>query len=407
MPRPKTLFPRYRFHAARKCAVVTIDGKDHYLGPFDSPLSRERYHRLLAEFQLSARTGQRFESLSASGESGFLGINVVVERYFDFARVYYSKNGKPGQEYQDVVYSLEPLTELFGLSNAGAFGPKSLKLIQEHMIGKDWSRRLINARINRIRRMFKWAVAEELVPSSVLHGLQAVPGLRYGRTNARETEPVKPVDDWVIKATLPFLMPPVAAMVRLQRLTGMRPCEVTMMRGCDIERTRKTWTYEPSDHKNRWRGHQRLIPLGPKAQKILKTFLKRPSDQFLFSPIEAEKHRSSLRRQNRKTPMTPSQAARKPKKNPKRAKRDRYDRDSYRRAIDYAVQQANKKRKDGEPEVPKWYPLQIRHTRATEVRRRYGLDGAQSALGHKNADVTQVYAERNLELAVRIAQETG
>ena len=67
---------------------------------------------------------------------------------------------------------------------------------------------------------------------------------------------------------------------------------------------------------------------------------------------------------------------------------------------------ANKKRKPDE-QIPSWYPLQLRHTRATEVRKSYWLDGAQAALGHKNCDVTQVYAEKNLAVAVRIAKETG
>jgi hypothetical protein len=42
-PRP----PSYRFHKARKCAVVTIHGKNHYLGPKDSPESHEKYARLI------------------------------------------------------------------------------------------------------------------------------------------------------------------------------------------------------------------------------------------------------------------------------------------------------------------------------------------------------------------------
>jgi integrase len=266
---------------------------------------------------------------------------------------------------------------------------------------------MINQRVNRIRRMFKWAVAEELVAPSVLHGLQALPGLRYGRTQARETEPIKPVADEHIDATLPFLTSVVAAMVRLQRLTGMRPCEVVLMRLADVDRSGEVWVYEPLDHKNRWRGHQRLIPLGPKAQEILMPYLDRPAEAFLFSPQESEQQRNAERRRNRKSPMTPSQAARRPKTKPKRPKRERFDTDSYRGALDYGVKAANKQRTEDEPKIPSWCPLQIRHTRATEVRRRYGLDGAQSALGHKNADITQVYAEKNLELAVRIAKETG
>ncbi len=87
---------------------------------------------------------------------------------------------------------------------------------------------------NRVGRIFKWAVENELVPASVLHGLQAVSGLRYGRSEAREIEPVKPVPDAFVDAVLPHVAPQVAAMIQLQRITGMRSGEVTIMRGCDI-----------------------------------------------------------------------------------------------------------------------------------------------------------------------------
>jgi integrase len=102
-----------------------------------------------------------------------------------------------------------------------------------------------------------------------------------------------------------------------------------------------------------------------------------------------------------------SQARRHPKAKRARPPRPRYDTNSYRRAITYGIQQANKQRDQDNPEIPAWYPLQIRHSRATEVRRLYGLDGAQSALGHKNADITQVYAEKSLKLAIDIARSIG
>src|SRR5690606_27806685 len=120
---------------------------------------------------------------------------------------------------------------------------------------------------------FKWGVAEEIIAPSIYHGLFAVTGLTYGRSDARETDPVRPVDDAHIDRTLPYLHRQVRAMVQLQRLTGMRPCEVVLMRPVDIDRESDVWVYEPMDHKNRWRGHRRLIPLGPKAQAVLKPFL--------------------------------------------------------------------------------------------------------------------------------------
>jgi hypothetical protein len=42
--------PSYRLHKARNCAVVRINGRDHYLGEYNSPESRELYRRLIAEY---------------------------------------------------------------------------------------------------------------------------------------------------------------------------------------------------------------------------------------------------------------------------------------------------------------------------------------------------------------------
>jgi len=93
---------------------------------------------------------------------------------------------------------------LYGLTPAADFGPQSLKAVRRHMISEQHlCRNVVNRRIGRIKRVFKWAVAEELVPPSTFHGLQALAGLRFGRTEARETEPVKPVDDQHVDATCP------------------------------------------------------------------------------------------------------------------------------------------------------------------------------------------------------------
>jgi integrase len=55
----------------------------------------------------------------------------------------------------------------------------------------------------------------------------------------------------------------------------------------------------------------------------------------------------------------------------------------------------------------KWCPLQLRHTAATTIRKRFGLEAAQTVLGHSKADVTQIYAERDYTLAARVAREVG
>jgi integrase len=264
----------------------------------------------------------------------------------------------------------------------------------------------VNNRINRVKRFFRWAVAEELVPPSVIHGLNAVQGLRKGRTRARETEPVLPVDDQHVDAILPFVTPHIAAMIQLQRMTGMRPGEVVSIRGDEIDVRGDVWIYQPLEHKNDYRGHLRKIPLGPKAQQLLKPFMNK--ETFLFSPIESEAWRNEQRRIERKTPLTPSQRKRKPKKKPKRRKRERYDTASYRRAIKYGIKRLNRIREQQEqPLIPNWYPLQLRHSRATELNELYGIEAAAVSLGHAHADVTKIYAERNLKLAMDVAKKTG
>ena len=127
-------------------------------------------------------------------------------------------------------------------------------------------------------------------------------------------------------------------------------------------------------------------------------WLLRDAEVFCFSPAEAESERNANRRANRQSPMTPSQAKRKPKARPKRAKRNRYDVDSYRKAIEYGIELA---------EVPAWHPHQLRHNCATWMRRDFGLDVAQIILGHRSADITQVYAEVDRIKAIDVVAKAG
>lgn len=54
-----------------------------------------------------------------------------------------------------------------------------------------------------------------------------------------------------------------------------------------------------------------------------------------------------------------------------------------------------------------WHPHQLRHSAATEIRRRYGLEASQAVLGHSELGATQIYAEVNLNRAREIMAESG
>jgi hypothetical protein len=105
-------------------------------------------------------------------------------------------------------------------------------------------------------------VENEMVRPEPLQALEAVAGLRYGKSNARATEPVRPVPDAFVDATLEHCPPQIAAMIEQQRLTGMRSGEVTIMRSADICTSGHVWTYTPAEHKTKYRARARVVYLG-------------------------------------------------------------------------------------------------------------------------------------------------
>ena len=208
---------------------------------------------------------------------------------------------------------------MYGPTPAAEFGPLKLKAVRQRMVGAGLCRGVVNQRVARIVRMYRWAVSEEIVPETTHRALATVRGLERGRTEARETEPVKPVADDVVDSTLPHVLPPVRAMIRLQRLTGARPDEVCLMRACDLDTSGPVWLYRPAHHKTRHKGKARVIALGPQAQAVVRPFLKLDTQAYLFSPRDAMEGRRAERRGRRQSKVQPSQQdrrRRKPKKRP-------------------------------------------------------------------------------------------
>ena len=162
------------------------------------------------------------------------------------------------------------------------------------------------------------------------------------------------------------------------------------MRGRDLVTGEPTWEYRPASHKNAWRGKDRVIPLGPKAQAIVREFLKPDLEAYLFSPRDVVEDTCGARRSRGRRlgagPRAPDRVT------------ARYNRRSYRQAIVRACRKAG---------VPEWSPLQLRHAAATAIRARYGLEAAQVVLGHAKADTTQIYAERDQAKAREVMREIG
>jgi len=246
--------------------------------------------------------------------------------------------------------------------------------------------------------MFKWGVENELISGEVLANVNAVAGLRYGRSAAVESEPVTPVPEHDIEAVREFVTTPVWAMIQLQKATGMRPGEVRLLRVCDIDMSGIVWEYRPSEHNTEHHGRKRVIFIGPLGQAILRPFLPADRARFVFSPAAGREEFNAAKRENRQSPMTPSQAARKPKKSPQRSAGKCYSVTSYGRAISNACEKAG---------IPVWTPNRLRHNAATELRKQYDIETVRTILGHATGFTTEIYAELDYAKARAVIGRVG
>lgn len=116
-----------------------------------------------------------------------VSIDELALAYLDFARDYYRKNGRVTREAEIIGAMLRVLVRQHSGEAAEEFGPVKLKELRERMIDEvDWCRKHINKQISRLTRMFKWAVANELIGPSTYQALHAVAGLKRGRSEARK-----------------------------------------------------------------------------------------------------------------------------------------------------------------------------------------------------------------------------
>ena len=428
MPRSANSLPKYRKHSSGQ-ARVTINGRDYLLGPWNTKASHHEYDRVIAEYLSGGR------SPSFGLEPGGYTVAMLVRDYIAYSRSYYGED--VSSDLHRIKPALKPLIHLYRDSLATDFGPQCFKAVRETMIQSGLTRQGINRRMKLVSRAFKWAAAEGKIPAAIYETLKLVPSLKRGRTTAREAKKIKPIDDLVVDATLPHMSPIVADMVRIQRLIGCRPSEVCNLTPASLDRSDDVWVATLTEHKTAHHGHTRKLFIGPKVQAILSSYLEREADEALFQPCETMAMR---RRSDAESRITPLSCGNRPGKrsgglkgtHARKKAGNRYTTNSYRRAIHYACdkafpapaplvqrsgesdaarrerlnQQQLKELKEWQSEH-RWSPNRLRHTRGTEVRKKFGLEAAQVSLGHSTADVTQVYAERDETAAKRVALETG
>lgn len=304
----------------------------------------------------------------------------LVEGFLaDAKKTYVDRRGVETGEAANLAYGLRPLVALVGAIAAEDFRPRHVDTFIKSQIKQGVSRQTINKRIGYIKRMLRWGKEKELITPTPFEYCRDLSGLRAGR-GARESAPIEAVPLNIVELTLTHLPEVLQDMVRLQLLAAMRPEEVCAMRLRDVDMSGKVWVYVPRQHKNEWRGKQRRIYLGPKAQAIVGKYVGMELDAPIFSPrLAIKQRRSKLPRSHRYG--------------------DSYDTRSYRKAIWYACDLA---------EIDRWSPNRLRKAQLDLVERDQGKQAARAYAGHTRVETTQDhYLSRDDSLARKVAEKVG
>ena len=389
-------------------AFVRVNGKRIYLGKFGSPEAAQNYAQCIAEWAVGdVAPGQPAPVV------GSIAVKALAIAFLDHVQ----KNDP--SHYHAFRSAISVLLQLYSETAADSFTPKCLVAVQQQFTrevdknGKRRSRQYCNTLASHIRTMFRWGVVQEVVSVVTADALKYVPPLRQGRTEAPESLGRTDVPDKVVDATLPHLLPTVAAMVQVQRLATMRPNEVCRMKVGDIDMSRKDgiWLYQPPKHKGTWRGDGKIIPLGKPEQALILPYWEGKSpEQAVFSPRTAMLEKRERDKRRRKTKMQPSQVLRAgyQKANPKRGDREHYDSRSYARSIERTIKKANRSLPKDQ-QIPHWVPYQLRHAGVTElVAENDGdLNVARAVAGQKSISITQGYNHADLRIAIEQAKKRG
>lgn len=341
--------PALIHHKGSGQGVVRINGKSHYCGKYGTKACKAEYDRLIREWK-------------ARQKGALVTVGQLILAWDEHATDYYTGyDGRTTTEVAVFKAALWPLGKHFSARLVSDFTPADLKRCRQCHVDRDISRGVANKYTSKIVQVFKWAVAEGLCPVETWQALTTVPGLRQGRSAAREADGVHPVDLADVRAVYDHVSRQVRAMIDLQLLSGCRPGEIVQLRPCDLEEHGDCLAFRPGTHKNQHRGKSRVIVFGPRAVKILRPFLDdRPAESRLF-------------------PDYGTTAA-------------------YRRHIERACKRAG---------IEKWSPNQLRHTRLTDLRKLFGVEAASHIAGHAKISMTEHYAEKSLGEAVKVMAEVG
>jgi integrase len=349
----RTYEHRYRLHKASGQAICVIKRKTIYLGKYDSPGSHKKY----AEVMESLKDGRPI----VTDPTGLTVAESAV-LYLDHAERYYrTPDGEDTRQTPRIRRAFQTLVKLHAEVRLNDLLPRHIRDCQRQWVTEGLSRTYCNHLLVVCKTAIKWLAREGLMSSQRWLDISIVEGLKKGRTTAREAEETTPVEDEVLRATLPHLSETIRDMVMVQLFSGCRTGELVSMTWDQIVETADGMIYRPRRHKNQWRGHQRTIFIGPQAREIIEKYRGQKGVLFHY-------------------------------------KRRPYKCSSYCKNITRVCV------KNG---IKPWRPGQLRHNAATIIQQTLGWDAARAVLGHRTVSTTRIYADSDGKVAAEAAKRLG
>ena len=392
MSKVKQLVPAYCLHRPTGQAYLTVkrDGKrvPSYLGRWGTESSLVAYRGELTALSLtpslidSAVQQARNRSSDPSSQPNVAHPSACTVRslwaaFMRWAPSYYKlPTGQPSRELENFRDAVRELLLRIGDKRTAEVTKKDLEEVREAMIAAKLSRGVVNKRITKILRIFRWGTEEDrgLVPEAVVAVLHLIRKLEPHRSAAPEYGPVVGISSEVVEKAISAANPVIGAMLRLQLLTGMRPGEARGLRKKMVQKKGKGWVADFGiEHKMAHRRQTRVIPLGPKTLALLRLWLEKCPfpESFVFRPTQQKGSRGKLQQ---------------------------FARYGYGDSVAWACEKAG---------VPAFAPNQVRHTVGEEVRESHGLEYVQALLGHRSRASSERYAPVVESLAEKVANKRG
>lgn len=192
MSRPRSSIPKLCHHRASGQAKVRLNGHDRYLGRWGSKEARQAYARLVSEIAVGGHSAISVAAQSMPIATQFPWPNCVMRGWKTLEKTY-TFNGKPTSVIGRFKTPIRVLRELYGLTQAAAFGPLALEVVRNEFVKLGMSRGICNAYCGNVRRIFRWGVSRELIPPSIATAFATLEPLKMGRTTAPEPKRVYPV----------------------------------------------------------------------------------------------------------------------------------------------------------------------------------------------------------------------